>query len=967
MSSGNTAHRQAGHVASILRRRIQGEVRFDDGSRALYATDASNYRQIPIGVVVPKTIDDVIATVAVCYEHGLPVLPRGGGTSLAGQCCNVAVVIDTSRYLNNVISIDTVEKTAEVQPGVVLDRLRETAEQYHLTFAPDPSTHAHCTLGGMLGNNACGAHSVMAGRTSDNVIELEILTYDGLRMTVGATPENDLDNIIDGGGRRGEIYNGLRQLRDEYQTLIRERTPDIPRRVSGFNLDELLEENGFNIARSLVGSEGTCALILKAKLRLVDSPPARALLVLGYSDIYAAADRAPDIMQHQPTALEGIDRMLANDMRRCGLYENDLALLPKGEDWLMVEFGGGDSDEAVNKAENVLRRVRDDPHLVDGIVYGETVQAQKVWNLRQSGLGATSHAPKQTMTWPGWEDAAVPPEHLGGYLREFRGLMDQYGYRGGLYGHFGQGCIHVRIDFDLDSDEGIARYRRFVEEAARLVVKYNGSLSGEHGDGQARGELLGIMYGSEMIEAFRRFKKLWDPNNKMNPGKVVDPEPLDSHLRVRGMLQPGKQVATFFKYPADAGHFNKTLLRCVGVGKCRKSDNGTMCPSYMVTREEQYSTRGRAHLLFEMLKGEVIKDGWRSEAARHALDLCLSCKACRTECPVGVDMATYKSEFFYHYYQHKHRPLNAWLFGRIDSVAKWMAKLPALSNFISQNPLSSVLIKRTLGIAPSRELPRFQSPTFINWFHQRQSRHNGSHEVILWPDTFNNYFSTDVAQAAVEVLETLGYKVNLPVAHICCGRPLYEFGWLDLAKQRLQQIMQILNEPLQRGVPLIALEPSCLAVFRDELLNLFPGDQSAERLSQNSYTLGEFLQRENVDLPKLNKNALAHLHCNHKYVLGTDADHAVIEALGLDCEFPDSGCCGMAGAFGYEKEKYPVSLAVVERKLLPAIRGCSADTLLIADGYSCREQIRQQTNRQPLHLAEVVRMALKYSAGRNAS
>lgn len=949
-------------IPEVIRRLRTGtaaEVRFDDGSRALYATDASNYRQVPIGVVVPRTVDDVVAAVAVCREYRLPVLSRGGGTSLAGQCCNAAVVIDMSKYLNRILSVDPGAKTAVVEPGVVLDHLRERAEQHHLTFAPDPSTHNHNTLGGMIGNNSCGVHSIMGGRTADNVLELEVLTYDGLRMTVGPTSEEALRDIAASPGRRGEIYHGLRALRERYEKLIRERMPDIPRRVSGFNLDELLHEKGFNVARALVGTEGTCAIVLRATLRLVDSPPARVLAVLGYTDVFAAGDHVPEVMQQGPTALEGMDRALAEDMRKSRLHAEDLALLPEGDGWLLAEFGGATTEEACAKAEGAVRALRHNGGAGDAVIYKSREETEKVWELRKSGLGATAHVPDEPLTWPGWEDAAVPPARLGDYLREFRKLLERYDYAGDLYGHFGQGCIHVRISFDFDSEAGIARYRQFVREAARLVVAYGGSLSGEHGDGQSRGELMDIMYGAEMVEAFRRFKSLWDPEWKMNPGKVVDPYPLDSDLRIRGMTGTAEKVVTFFKYPADHGHFNHALLRCVGVGECRKTDAGTMCPSYMVTREEKHSTRGRAHLLFEMLKGDVVREGWASESVKEALDLCLSCKGCKHECPVNVDMATYKAEFLHHYYQHRRRPLKAWLFGYIDRWAALGARLPALANLLLHGRHTAPLAKKLADVAPERELPRLAAPSFIDWFRRRPV-HSGGGEVILWPDTFNNYFTPEVAQAAVEVLETYGFQVMLPPEPVCCGRPLYEFGFLEEARARLRRIMRLLDEPLRRGVPVVALEPACTAVFRDELRELFPDDPKAERLGGSVYHFAEFMRRHGDGrIPKLRRAALAHMHCNHKAVLGTAADRALIEGMELDCELPDTGCCGMAGSFGYEKEKYAVSIAAGERRLLPLVRLCDADTLLIADGFSCREQIRHGTGRRALHLAEVMRLALR--------
>jgi FAD/FMN-containing dehydrogenase/NAD-dependent dihydropyrimidine dehydrogenase PreA subunit len=639
-------------LAEDLRRRIKGEVRFDNGSRALYSTDGSNYRQVPIGVVIPRSVEDMIEIVAACREHEAPVLARGGGTSLAGQCCNTAVVIDVSKYLRGILQIDAEHRRAVVEPGCVLDELRDHAEQFHLTFGPDPATHDHNTLGGMIGNNSCGIHALMAGRTADNVNELEILTYDGLRLRVGPTSEEELGSIIRQGGRRGEIYAGLKNLRDKYADLIREHYPKIPRRVSGYILDELLPENGFNVARALVGTEGCCVLVLQADLHLVPSPPKRSLLVLGYPDVYSDGDHIPDLLQYQPLGLEGLDDRLMGYMRAKHMRPGHLELLPEGDGWLLVEFGGDTQQEADDWAIRLMEDLKKDDNPPEMKLFDDPEEQEKVWEIRESGLAATAHVPGEHETWPGWVDAAVPPAKVGHYLRDFRKLLERYDYACSLYGHFGDGCIHVRIDFDLSSKGGIEKYKAFTSDAADLVVSYGGSLSGEHGDGQARADLLSKIFGSELVQAFQEFKALWDPLNRMNPGKVVDPFPRDDNLRLGADYRPPR-LNTVFAYAEDEGSFAKAALRCVGVGKCRHINKGVMCPSYMATYEEKHSTRGRARLLFEMVQGmdhedAPLKEGWKSEAVFEALDLCLACKGCLSDCPVDVDMATYKAEFHFH-------------------------------------------------------------------------------------------------------------------------------------------------------------------------------------------------------------------------------------------------------------------------------------------------------------------------------
>jgi FAD/FMN-containing dehydrogenase/Fe-S oxidoreductase len=954
---GDTAPADAADLARELQKTIEGEVCFDDGSRALYATDGSNYRQTPIGVVVPKSVGDVVSAMAICRRYGAPVLARGGGTSLAGQCCNVAVVFDCTRYLNRIVSLDPADRHAWVQPGTVLDWLRDEANKHGLTFGPDPATHNHNTLGGMIGNNSCGTHSVMAGKTEENVHELDIVTYDGLRLRVGATSEQQLEQIIAEGGRRGEIYAGLKRIRDHYGPLIRQRYPDIPRRVSGYNLNQLLPENGFPVARALVGTESTCAFTLEAKVRLVPNPPARSLLVLGYPDIFQAGDHVPDVMASQPIACEALDDLLIENMRIKGRDLYELRLLPEGKGWLLVEFGGAtkhDSDEAARRLMSKLKSAPSPPSMK---LFDDQKQEKMVWEVREGGLGATAWVPGQHVTWEGWEDSAVPPDRVGDYLRDLKKLYDRHGYIGALYGHFGQGCIHTRVTFDLETADGIRNYRSFMEEATDLVVGYGGSLSGEHGDGQSKAEFLYKMYGEELILAFREFKALWDPEWKMNPGKIIDPYRIDENLRLGSDYRPVEPV-THFHYLQDGGSFNQATLRCVGIGECRRHKKGTMCPSYRATLEEKHSTRGRAHLLFEMQQGEVIRDGWKSEAVFDALDLCLSCKGCKGDCPVNVDVATYKAEFLSHYYEGRLRPRHAYSMGLIHRWAPLAAMFPELANFMGSAPGISALMKTLAEIAPQRSLPRIARQTFKSWFRHRTVLVKDGPAVILWADTFTNYFRPEVAAAAVEVLESAGFQVLVPKATLCCGRPLYDFGMLDQATKLLQSTLATLRRQIESGVPIVALEPSCLAVFRDEMPDLLPHDEDAKRMRAQIFTLAEFLQKRAPHFqPPLHRRALMHGHCHQKAVLGTDADESLLKAMGLDFTILDDGCCGMAGSFGFAPEKYEISMKVGELGVLPKVRSAAKDTLILADGFSCKTQIEQATDRRALHLAQILRMA----------
>jgi FAD/FMN-containing dehydrogenase/Fe-S oxidoreductase len=948
-----------------LRAGVRGEVRFGDGDRGMYASDAGNYRMIPIGVVVPKTADDVLHTLAVCRDYGAPIVARGGGTGIPGQTVNVAVLLDFSKYMNHILELNPAQAYARIEPGIVLDELRNAAKKHRLTFGPDPATHSRNTLGGMIGNNSCGIHSMMAGETVDNIDELDIVLYDGTQMTVGATTDDELEAIIRGGGRKGDIYRRLKSLRDRYADRIRHEFPMIPRRVSGFNLPALLPEQGFHVARALVGTECTCVLVLAAKTKLVDSRPARSLLVFGYPDIFGAADNVVEPAKFHPTGLEALDNTFIDYMKKKGLHPPDMSFMPEGKAWLLIEFGGDTKEESDAAAHRCMDDFRGRPNPPSMKLFDDAAQEKLVWTLREEGLGATAKVPDMPENHEGWEDASVPPDRLGAYLRDFKKLIDRYGYVGPLYGHFGQGCVHTRLTFDLQTAEGLRKWRRFLGEAADLVVSYHGSLSGEHGDGQARGELLSRMYSPEIIDAFREFKSIWDPDWKMNPGKVIDPYRVDQNLR-EGTDYNLPVVETHFHFPADHHSFADATDRCVGAGVCRRheSGDGVMCPSYMVTREEKHSTRGRARLLNEMMRGEVVKGGWRDEAVRESLDLCLSCKGCKHDCPVQVDMATYKAEFLSHYYERRLRPRYAYASGLIYWWARAASHMPAVANFFTQTPGLSNLAKLAAGYSQKRHIPPFAPRTFKEWFARREVRNIDGPPVILWADTFNNHFTPDTAKAAVAVLEHAGYRVCVPAASLCCGRPLYDYGMLDTAKSLLRQTIDTLRGPIRDGIPIVGLEPSCMSVFREELPNLLYGDEDATRLHKQSFILSEFLQQKVKDYrpPRLARKALVHGHCHHKSVLHFEGEVDLLKKAGVDCDVPDSGCCGMAGSFGYEADHYDVGLACGERVLLPAVRAAAPDELIVTDGFSCREMILQETGRRAIHTAQALQMGLNNGA-----
>ncbi|MEU4248421.1 FAD-linked oxidase C-terminal domain-containing protein [Amycolatopsis sp. NPDC026612] len=956
---------------------VTGEVRFDTASLALYAHDASNYRQVPIGVVIPKSLDDVVATHQVCHRFGAPIVNRGGGTSLSGETVNYAVVIDHSKYLTHIGETDVEHRRVLCQPGAINEDVNRSTGKHNLVFGPDPSSHSRCVIGGNIGNNSCGIHSVQSQlygpgpRTSDNVHALEVVTYDGARFWVGVDEEAQLDEIIAAGGRKGEIYAALRDLRDRYADRIRSgfrSAEEVPRRVSGFNLDELLPERGFNVARALVGTESTCVTVLQAELLLTPAMLERTLVVVGYDHLPAAAEHAIEMVATwRPIGLEALDRELIDNQQELAMNVDDLAELPyrQGNAWLLVQFGADTPDESIRRAEEFVDwLVRDKGYARDRVLVARSVQdggsSEHLWTIRESGLGSTAF-PQGKDHWPGWEDSAVPPARIGSYVTALRELMDRHGLHGAMYGHMAQGCIHSRIDFDLRTKNGIANYRSFMEEAADLVTSFGGSLSGEHGDGQQRAELLDRQYGSELVQAMREFKLIWDPQAKMNPGKVVDAYRLDEDLKLGTGYNPPRP-STRFAYAEDGGDFAHATLRCVGVGKCRVPHaEETMCPSYQVTREEKHSTRGRARLLFEMLQGDVITDGWQSREVADALDLCLACKGCTNDCPVNVDMPTYKAEFRQHHYKslRRWRPRHAYAFGFIDQAARLASRFPELVNFVTQTPGLAHLARFAAGIDQRRPLPRFAPMTLQEWYRRRGGPANpGGRPVVLFPDTFNNHLHTDVGVACVEALEAAGWRVIMPEKHVCCGRPLYDYGFLDAAEHYLRRVLDELRDYVRADIPVVGMEPSCLAVFKDELTKMLPHDDDAKRLKANAYHFGEFFTKFDVTPPPLEGRALLWGHCHQRATGGTDPDRRLLERMGLEVTDLKGGCCGLAGSWGFESGKYGISMDCGEQALLPAVREADPDCLVVADGFSCQTQIADAgSGRTALHTAQVLALA----------
>jgi FAD/FMN-containing dehydrogenase/Fe-S oxidoreductase len=946
-------------LATQLRGQLRGSVRDDAASRGLYAVDGSNYRVVPDLVVVPADQADLAAAVALTAAAGAPVTMRGGGTSMAGNAIG-GVVIDASRHVNRILDIDTAARTAVVEPGVVLTDLLAAARPHGLAFGADPSSASRATLGGMIANNACGAHSVAWGTTADNVRSLDLLLADGTRCTVesvGARTE-----LAERPGREGELHRSLQAFVDAHELAIRRRFGRFTRQISGYALHRLLPEHGYDVVGLLCGSEGGFAATLQATVALTPLPAARVLCVLGFTDSIASAECVPVVLAHSPLTMESInvdlvDR-LPGEVRRAATA----AGLPAGRAWLLVEMGGQDRAAALLAAEKLVEALRDSGSSATASVVTEPSAQAVLWRCRTDAAGLATRRADGAEAWGGWEDAAVPPELLADYLRGLDELMGRHGLAGAYYGHFGEGCMHMRIDFDLLSSAGMAVYRTFVEQATDLVVSLGGSVSGEHGDGRARSELLGKMYGADGLALLAGMKDIWDPGRVMNPGMIVDPPPFDTAIRHQGSAKDRK-LLTLFAYPDDNHDFAQAQRRCVGIGKCRQTSGGVMCPSYQATREEMHSTRGRAHLLWEMLEGDLVTDGWRSTEVRDALDLCLSCKGCLSDCPVNVDMATYKAEFTHHHYAGRPwaRPLSHWSMGWLPMASRIAAKAPRLVNRMARLPLT----KRLGGIASEREIPAFAEQTFASWFARREATPPAPRgDVVLWPDTFTNHLAPEVGHAAVEVLEDAGYRVVLPERPVCCGLTWISTGQLRMARRQLERSLSALAPHVDAGTPIVGLEPSCLAVFRHDAVDLLPDDPRAAAVADSMVTFAELLTRADWQPPQVVTDALVQTHCHQHAVLGFDADRALMAMAGINATVPDSGCCGLAGNFGFERGHYEVSRAVGERVLLPAVRAAAPDTAIVADGFSCRTQIAQGTPRRAVHLAQLLAEGISKQAER---
>lgn len=946
---------------SVYAKIARSGLRMDMTTRAAYTSDASIFRRVPAAVLEPKTVDDVRDGISVARERGWKVVGRGGGSSVAGNAIGEGLIIDTSRYFNHILDIDPEARTATIEPGVVCDALRDAAAPFGLTYGPDPSTHSRCTVGGMVANNACGSHSVAFGTAAENLIDVTIMLADGREVT-----------LSEGGCSDPELETKLRALVADNAELIETELGRFPRQVSGYGLHYLLDRKGFDVAKALAGSEGTTGIITKLTVKLVPVPKVKALAVLAFETVFDAAAAAAKLRLPGVATIEGMGGDLLGALRSKVGQEHAGENLPgnrKGIEaggWLYCETGGDTLEEALALAEDVAASVE----TVDHVIVHEHAEMRGLWRIREASAGIVTRLPDGGEAWPNWEDSAVPPENLAEYLRDLYALMDKYSLRGIPFGHFGEGCVHVRISFDFGTEEGVRQFKAFMEDAAELVSSHGGSLSGEHGDGRARSALLDRMYSAEMRRVFEEFKLIFDPDKLFNPGVLVWADATDQGLR----MAPGQrtfELTPVHAFSHDKGSMVNAINRCVGVSACR-SETGSMCPSFQITGDEIHSTRGRARLFSEMFRGESIKDGFQSKEVEEALELCLSCKACVSECPVNVDMATYKAEFLHEHYKGKLRPGAHYVMGWLPLLGYVAHKIPLVPTLIDKAMSTKgldKLIARVGGLDPNRPLIHFAHTSLRKWHAKRvQPQRDDSMTVVLWPDSFNSSLGTSPATAAVEVLEALGYTVEIPQEFVCCGLTWHSTGQLDMTKRVLEQTAKVMKPYLDRGLPVIGVEPSCTVMLRSEATELSP-NPDIKRLAQATTQFSEFVVPRIKELVAEGKivpgdvSALTQVHCHEKSLGDPSQSQQLLDALGISDESIATGCCGLAGNWGFEKGHAEVSMALGERELFPKVRKATKEgSIVIADGFSCRTQIEQGTGGQAKHIAEIVRDVLADSS-----
>ena len=962
MSGGESLTPVGSDLERELRRVVEGEVRFDQYSRLLYSTDASMYQVEPIGVVLPRSRADVQAVLELANRYNVPVLPRGGGTSLIGQTVNHAIVLDFSKYMHRVLEVSRDELWCRVEPGVIQDELNAHVRPLGLLFGPDTSTSNRATLGGMSGNNSAGSHSIAYGKTIDHVLELTCLLADGSEVTLRDLTPAELEAKCRADGLEGQIYREVRRLVGQHADEIRARYPKLMRRVSGYNLDEFVKPQPFGLHRLAVGSEGTLVCVVEMKMRLVRRPRFTAVDVIHYDDLQAALESSVDLLTTGPYAVEITDKMILDLARenieqraRMGFVQGDPAAI------MIVEYSGETEAEVRAKVEALeALRARKRIGYAAHIAYDPAAQ-QSIWKLRKAGLGLLLGTKGDRKPIAFVEDTAVEPAKLGPFIARFREVLGRHGAAAGYYGHCSVGCLHIRPLINLKDAGEIRKMRAIAEEITALVMEFGGGLSGEHGDGRARSPFNETLYGQRLYDAFRQVKRTFDPKGILNPGNIVDAPPMTEHLRY-GPEYRAWEPDTLLDFSGQGG-FAGAVEMCNGIGVCRKKLEGTMCPSYMATLEEEHSTRGRANALRAVLSGKVPRSEFTGRRLYEVLDLCLECKACKAECPANVDMAKLKYEFLAHYYRANGLPLRNRVFGRIHTLARLGSALAPLSNWIARSAPHRWLLERAAGIDRRRPLPEFAPRSFERWFGRRKPEGTGTRgEVVLFHDTFNTYQTPSVAIAATRLLEALDYRVVLADRR-CCGRPMISKGMLGEARAVAADNVARLAGVARRGRPIVGLEPSCLLTLRDEYPELVR-TEDARAVARQSFLLEEFLQREwaDGDRPRFAGNgrpALLHGHCHQKAMVGTGPTVAVLKAAGYEVREVDAGCCGMAGSFGFEAEHYDLSVRIAERRLAPAVRAAGADVAVCAPGISCRQQVEHTTGRTPKHPAELLWEALR--------
>ncbi len=958
-----------------LRRVVRGEVRFDAWSKALYSTDASIYQIEPIGVVAPLDRDDVAAAVGLAARYGVPILPRGGGTSLSGQTVGHAIHIDFAMHMHRVLELDREEQWVRLEPGVVQDQLNAWLRPHGFGFGPDTSSSNRATLGGMIGNNSAGSHSILYGKTIDHTLELDVVLSDGSQARFAPVSQDRLEQLAAGDHLENRLYRELRNLGESYREEVFARYPKIIRRVSGYNLDEFVPFNGqfgaglatrpgpFNLSRAVVGSEGTLAVIGEARMKVVPLPRHKGLEVVLFDDLIEAVEATPEMTLTSPSATELIDRMIlerarANPefARRMSFVEGDPGAL------LVVEFYGDSEAEVRSKVDELDQRLKR-----KGVGFGhlpvlDAAGQQSVWKVRKDSLGLLMSVPGERKPIAFVEDPAVPPEKLPEFVRRFRQILADHQTTGGYYGHASVGCLHIRPLIDLKQASEVDKMRRIAEQVFQLVLECGGSMSGEHGDGLARGHFNERLFGPLVYEAFRKMKAAFDPGNLLNPGKVVDAPEMTRNLRYGPSYQT-VQIQTQLSFEREGG-FARAVEACNGAGICRKLQEGTMCPSFQATLEEEHSTRGRANALRAALSGRLPAESLTSPRMYQTLDLCLECKGCKGECPSNVDLAKIKYEFLSQYYARHGTPLRARLFAGIGTLNRWGSRAASLANLLMGNRWVKNLAQLAVGIDARREFPPFAPESFQQWFRRRPSPPVGRRgKVVLLDDCFLSYNYPQVGQAAVEVLERAGFQVVLARLE-CCGRPMISKGLLGQARQAARRNLAALAPLVDQGAALVGCEPSCLLTFRDEYLDLVDGPE-AERVARRAYLLEEFLCRlldaGQLDLKFSNrpKKLLVHGHCHQKAHIGTASTlRALRLPPGYEVSEVNSGCCGMAGSFGFEKEHYEISRTIANLRLVPAVNAAAADTEIVITGVSCRQQIGHFTSRKPRHAVELLREAL---------